>query len=71
MEISPESGFKIPAIRLSNVVFPEPLSPRNATCDFSPTENSATSMTLWMEPSGARKDFFNSEISSNGMVVLI
>jgi len=57
----------MPAIRWRKVVLPKPLSPLNATCAFSVSENSGTSITTCVEPSGARKDFLSPEISSSGM----
>src|SRR5688572_20832190 len=63
----PESGLRIPAMRLRNVVLPEPLSPLSATWSFSGKENDGTSITGWLEPSGPANDFLSLEISSSGM----
>ena len=42
-EFEPASGVRIPATRLSSVVFPDPLGPITATFSFLPTANSGIS----------------------------
>jgi hypothetical protein len=63
----PVSGARMPAIRLRNVVFPEPLSPLKATCSSAPRSNEETSTTVVDVPSGERYDFLSSRISSSAM----
>ncbi len=54
---SPESGDRIPAIRLRNVVLPDPLSPRSATCSPTAIAKSLISTIGLRIPSGPVKDF--------------
>ena len=63
--IVPESGLRIPAIKLRKVVFPEPLSPAKASCSPAGSENSGTSTMRCTVPSGAAKDFFRPRICSS------
>jgi pilus assembly protein CpaC len=63
------SGFRIPAIRFRNVVFPDPLSPRNATWARSGSSNAFTSTAMCSEPSGLANVLRTLEISKTGMML--
>src|SRR5687768_13659790 len=57
--IRPESGVRIPAIRCSSVVLPDPLVPTSATCSPSLSVSDSTSITGTGVPSGSTYRFFS------------
>src|SRR5271165_184706 len=59
IRMEPESGARMPEIRLRKVVLPEPLSPRRAACSPLAREKPGTSMISLRPPSGAGKDFLS------------